>query len=75
MRFFCHKCPILNFVCFGGDSSSLRTRFIEHECDIFSSKQDPVSEYFNMPGHSLEDLVLKGTEIVQDTIVRRQKLT
>ena len=53
----------------------LRTRFGDHKSNMLNSKQDPVSEHFNMIPHSLEDVMLIGIEIVWDGLLRLQRQT
>ena len=73
-KILCGKCP--GFVYYGETGRELRTRFGEHKNDILKSRRKPVSEHFNKPGHSLEDVIFIGIERVMpanDTFLRKQR--
>ena len=70
----CQRCP--GFVYYGETGRALKTRFREHKGDIENCRDKPVAEHFNLPGHSLADLVFTGIERVMppgDSFMRKQR--
>ena len=73
-KILCEK--FTRFVYYGESGRQLRTRFGEYKGDIENSRPKPVSEHFNLPGHTLADLVFIGIERVMpanDTFLRKQR--
>ena len=73
-KILCDKCD--DFVYFGETGRTLKTRFREHKNDIENARAKPVSEHFNLPGHSLDNVIFIGIERVvptEDTFLRKQR--
>ena len=76
--FITQTLPFELCVYYGETGRELRSRFREHKGDIANARQKPVSEHFNLPGHSLRDLIFIGIEKVlppDDTFLRKQRET
>ena len=70
----CQRCP--GWFYYGETGRALKTRFREHKGDIENCRDKPVAEHFNLPGHSLADLVFTGIERVMppgDSFMRKQR--
>ena len=71
----CRKCP--HFVYIGETERRFCDRFTDHRGYVNRNKTDqPVGAHFNLPGHTLEDLVAFPIERVfprDDTMLRRRR--
>ena len=73
-KILCDQCA--DFFYFGQTGKALRVRFGQHKGDIVNARNKPVAEHFNLPGHSLEDLIFIGVERVMppdDRFLREQR--
>ena len=73
-KILCQKCQ--DFVYYGETGRPLRIRFREHKGDIENARAKPVSQHFNLPGHTLADVIFIGIERVVpagDTFVRKER--
>ena len=53
----CCKCPRAVYI--GETGRRLAERFREHQLEVLRKKSDlPVAQHFNIPGHSLEDILV-----------------
>ena len=73
-KILCQQCA--EFFYFGQTGKALRVRFGQHKGDIVNARPKPVAEHFNLPGHSLEDVIFIGVEKVMppgDRVLREQR--
>ena len=73
-KILCQQC--VEFFYIGQTGKALRVRFSQHKGDIVNARNKPVAEHFNLPGHSLEDVIFIGIERVMppgDRVLREQR--
>ena len=73
-KILCDQCD--DFFYFGQTGKALRVRFGQHKGDILNARPKPVAEHFNLPGHSLKNVIFIGVEKVmppRDKFLREQR--